>query len=110
FVAASGDAQKWTTSSCALNRPTGVHDVYLRFTGPVRLKWFQFLAAPSFSTTSVVNAASFRKGLIPGAMASISGAGLTSSTNTIQAGGGSLPLELAGTSITINGIFCPVAA
>jgi uncharacterized protein (TIGR03437 family) len=102
----SGD---WTTSSCPLSGAGGIHDLYLRFTDSMRLNWIQFLAAPSFTASGVTNAASLRKGLVPGSIAVISGAGLSNASGTVAASG-LPPLELGGTSVKINGAAAPIFA
>ncbi len=59
---------------------------------------------------SVVNAASFELGLVPGSIASVFGPGITSAAGTVQAGQGALPRELGGVSLTLNGIAAPLYA
>lgn len=99
----------WTTSSCPVSGVSGVHDVYLLFTDALRLNWVQFLAAPAFTAANVTNGASFRRGIVPGSIATIFGAGL-SSVNGIARAALPLPRQLAGTTVTVNGIAAPLFA
>ena len=57
-------------------------------------------AMPQFEPGGVVNAASYAQPISPGAIVSIFGTSLASTTATAQ--GAPLPNELAGTSVTIN--------
>jgi beta-xylosidase len=45
-VPGTGGWQTWTTVSCAVNRPTGTHDLFLRFAGGtgflLNVNWWQF--------------------------------------------------------------------
>jgi arabinoxylan arabinofuranohydrolase len=45
-VPGTGGWQTWTTVSCSVNRPTGTHDLYLRFAGGtgflLNVNWWQF--------------------------------------------------------------------
>jgi len=41
-VTKTGSTQTWQTQSTTIKATTGVHDVYLRATGPVNLNWYQF--------------------------------------------------------------------
>ena len=80
------------------------------------LRWFSFLslivpgafsqALPQFTSDSVVNAASYADPISPGAIVSIFGTNLASTTATAQ--GTPLPTALAGTSVTINGANAPL--
>src|ERR1019366_6826276 len=99
----------WTTSSCAVSGVNGVHDVYLMFTDSLRLNWVQFLAAPVFTAANVTNGASFRRGIVPGSIATLFGAGL-SSVKGIARAALPLPRQLAGTTVTVNGIAAPLFA
>jgi uncharacterized protein (TIGR03437 family) len=99
----------WTTSSCPVSGVSGVHDVYLTFTDSLRLNWVQFLAAPVFTAANVTNGASFRRGIVPGSIATIFGVGL-SSVDGISKAGLPLPRKLAGTAVTVNGIAAPLFA
>ena len=42
-VPATGGPQIWTTTRCRVSGARGRHDVYLRFTGSLRLSYFQFV-------------------------------------------------------------------
>ena len=70
-----------------------------------------FLGEPSASAlriNAIVNAAGFGNApLAPGMGAALFGANLSAET-VVAAGGGSLPVSLAGTSITVNGVPAPL--
>jgi uncharacterized protein (TIGR03437 family) len=67
-------------------------------------------AAPSFQTTGVVNGASFIAGPIaPNTWVSIKGNGLSATTGNWQVTGGTLPTEVNGAGVTINGTAVPVS-
>jgi uncharacterized protein (TIGR03437 family) len=66
---------------------------------------------PSFSAAGVTNGASFAPGIAPGSIATLFGTNLTGSlSGTLLAGSLPLPLELGGTSLTVNGIPAPLFA
>jgi glucose/arabinose dehydrogenase len=65
---------------------------------------------PLVSANAVVNAASFAGGISAGSLATVFGAGVTSFPGIVQASGFPLPTELAGVSITLNGIRAPIVA
>ena len=56
----------------------------------------------------VVNAASFLEGVSPGGLATVFGENLTDVSGVVVAGTDPLPTELAGVSITVNGIPAPI--
>ena len=67
-------------------------------------------AAPSFQTTGVINGASFIAGAIaPNTWASIKGNGLSATTGTWNVAGATLPTEVNGVGVTINGTAVPVS-
>ncbi len=66
--------------------------------------------APATTANGIVNAASFGSGISPGSLATIFGTGITSLPGIIQSTAFPLPAELAGTSVTINGIRVPLTA
>jgi uncharacterized protein (TIGR03437 family) len=72
------------------------------------LLWVQRLSAqpPQITASGVVNAASYAQPISPGSIVSIFGTNLA--TTTASAGGTSLPLALAGTSVTLNGVNAPL--
>jgi uncharacterized protein (TIGR03437 family) len=74
-------------------------DIYLIAAGP-----------PVTSSAAVVNAASFEPGLSPGSLGTVFGRGITAFPGVIQAGLFPIPKDLAGTSLTLNGIAAPVIA
>jgi arabinoxylan arabinofuranohydrolase len=53
-VAGTGGAQTWTTATCAVSGATGVHDLFLRFTGSsgslFNLNWWQFAQPPAITS------------------------------------------------------------
>jgi len=53
-VAGTGGWQKWTTKSCTVGNATGIHDLYLKFTGNSGLlfnfNWWKFNAATGIRT------------------------------------------------------------
>lgn len=106
-VPGTGD---WTSSACPLSGVSGVHDLYLRFTGSLRLNWVQFFAAPTFPAAGVTNGASFQRGFVPGSIVTIFGVGLSSASGITGASSFPLPRTLAGTSVTINGVAAPLFA
>ena len=59
---------------------------------------------------AVVNAASYMPGISQGTIAAIFGSGFTDSPGTHIASGFPLPVQLAGTSVTVNGIPAPLLA
>lgn len=65
---------------------------------------------PALTGESVVNAASGVQGLAPGSIGTIYGVGLTTVNGIAQATGFPLPLDLAGTSVTVSGHRAPLYA
>lgn len=63
-------------------------------------------ALPQFTSGAVVNAASYAQPISPGAIVSVFGTNLASTTATAQ--GTPLPTELGGTTVTINGVKAPL--
>jgi uncharacterized protein (TIGR03118 family) len=67
-------------------------------------------AAPSFLTSGIQNAGSFIVGPIaPNTWAALKGSGLSATTGTWQLTGGTLPTEVNGVGVTINGTPAPVS-
>jgi len=67
-------------------------------------------AAPAFQTTGVMNGASFAAGAIaPNTWVSIKGFGLSATTGNWQVTGSTLPTEVNGVGVTINGTAVPVS-
>jgi uncharacterized protein (TIGR03118 family) len=67
-------------------------------------------AAPSFLTSGIQNAGSFIAGPIaPNTWAALKGSGLSATTGTWQFTGGTLPTEVNGVGVTINGTPAPVS-
>jgi uncharacterized protein (TIGR03437 family) len=79
------------------NHATG--DIYLLAAG-----------TPAVAGGGVVNAASGVEGLVPGGIASLFGSGLTRASGIVSASSAPLPAELAGTSVSVNGIKVPLLA
>jgi uncharacterized protein (TIGR03437 family) len=65
---------------------------------------------PSFSSNSVVNAASSENGIVPGSAATIYATGLTDSEGIVAADRIPLPTLLSGVSVTVNGLPAPLYA
>ena len=65
---------------------------------------------PMTASAAVVNAASFGPGLVPGSLATVFGTGITSLPGIVSATTFPLPTELAGTSVTLNGVRVPITA
>lgn len=65
---------------------------------------------PTFSELGVTNGASFAPGLSAGSIATIFGNNLSTVTGIVQASSIPLPLEMEGTSVTVNGIAAPLFA
>ena len=66
---------------------------------------------PTFTADGVTNAASLEAGISPGSIATLFGANLSSGfSGTLQAGSLPLPVELGGTSVTVDGIPAPLFA
>src|ERR1700733_10711482 len=67
-------------------------------------------AAPSFAATGIQNGASFIAGPIaPNTWVSIRGNGLSATTGTWQVTGSTLPTEVSGVGVTLNGTAVPVS-
>jgi len=67
-------------------------------------------AAPSFAATGIQNGASFIAGPIaPNTWVSIKGNGLSATTGTWQVTGSTLPTEVSGVGVTLNGTAVPVS-
>ncbi|MBI3281836.1 MAG: PQQ-dependent sugar dehydrogenase [Acidobacteria bacterium] len=66
--------------------------------------------APAVDASAVVNAASFAPGLSPGSIATLFGRGIVTMSGITTAATFPLPLELQGTSLTINGVPAPLYA
>ncbi len=65
-------------------------------------------APPALTSAGVVNAASFAPGLTPGSIVSVFGTNLSSVDGILNATGVPLPTELAGTSVSFNGVRAPI--
>jgi uncharacterized protein (TIGR03437 family) len=65
---------------------------------------------PGFTSSSVVNAASYQAGLTPGSLVSLFGTNLTLSSGVRAAAGFPLPTSLNGVSILVNGQRVPLYA
>jgi hypothetical protein len=54
-AAATGSWQTWITKSCPVSGISGIHDIYLKFTGGsgylFNLNWWKFIASPTSSNT-----------------------------------------------------------
>jgi uncharacterized protein (TIGR03118 family) len=67
-------------------------------------------AVPSFTTSGIENGASFIAGPIaPGTWVEISGNGLSATTGAWQVTGSTLPTEVNGVTVTVNGTAVPVS-
>jgi uncharacterized protein (TIGR03437 family) len=66
--------------------------------------------APAVTADGVVDAAGFNTGISPGSLASLFGSRLSSVTGIVGASSSPLPLQLEGTSVTVNGIPAPLLA
>ena len=66
--------------------------------------------APTFTADGVVDAASFVSGISPGSIASLFGVRLSTAPDVASAQSFPLPLQLQGTSVTVNGIPAPLLA
>ena len=66
--------------------------------------------APAVPEAGIVNAASYARGLVPGAIASIFGLGITPVKGIAQAASQPLPAALQGTLVTVNGMVAPLFA
>jgi len=65
---------------------------------------------PAVASGGVVNAASGAEGLVPGGLASLFGSGLTRISGIVSASSTPLPVELAGTSVSVSGTKVPLLA
>jgi uncharacterized protein (TIGR03437 family) len=65
---------------------------------------------PAVAAGGVVNAASGVGGLVPGGIASLFGSGLTRASGIVSASSTPLPVQLAGTSVSVNGTKVPLLA
>jgi uncharacterized protein (TIGR03437 family) len=66
--------------------------------------------APTFTANGVVDAASFASGISPGSIASLFGVRLSSELGVASAQSFPLPVQLQGTSVTVNGMPAPLLA
>jgi uncharacterized protein (TIGR03437 family) len=66
--------------------------------------------APRFAASAVVNSASYTPGLVAGSLAAVFVAGVKDSAGIVEAGGFPLPPELAGVSVSVDGVDAPVLA
>jgi len=66
--------------------------------------------APAITAAGVVDAASFTAGISPGSLASLFGSRLTAVSGVASAQSFPLPVQMQGTSLTINGIPAPLLA
>lgn len=66
--------------------------------------------APRFVSTSVVNAASYRNGLVAGSLASVFAMGVLSEPSIVTAGQVPLPLNLRDVSINVDEFSAPILA
>ena len=65
---------------------------------------------PATTAGSVVNAASFGGGLVPGSLATVFGTGITALPGIVGAERVPLPTDLAGISVSLNGVQVPLIA
>ncbi len=99
-----------------LIQPLGAHGLSQTWPGIRGLSWLLCLLVivpaafpqvlPQIEPGGIVNAASYAQPISPGAIVSIFGTNLASTIATAQ--GASLPTDLAGTSVTINGTKAPL--
>lgn len=68
------------------------------------------LPRPVFSAAGTTNAASGVSGLVPGGIGTIYGTGLTNATGIVSGFAPPLPTNIAGTTVTLNGIPAPLFA
>jgi uncharacterized protein (TIGR03437 family) len=68
-----------------------------------------YRVAAAAAGLSVVNAASFGAGLVPGSLATVFGSGIAPVVGIVLAPAFPLPTEIAGVSVTINGTRVPLA-
>ena len=74
-------------------------------------KFSTIAAIPSFTASSVVNAASFAPGVVPGGLISLFGIRLTSGVSgVVSAGAVPLPTEIRGTAVTFSGWAAAIVA
>ena len=66
--------------------------------------------APVFSAAGITNGASFVAGISPGSISTIFGTHLSNVTGIVQASDIPLPPQLAGVTVTVNGIAAPLFA
>jgi uncharacterized protein (TIGR03437 family) len=66
--------------------------------------------APTFTADGVVDAASFASGISPGSIASLFGVRLSTVPGVASAQSFPLPVQLQGTSLTVNGVPAPLLA
>lgn len=64
--------------------------------------------SPRFTSTQVVNSASFTPGLVPGSLATVFAAGVADQPGITLAGAIPVATQLLGVSITVNGIGAPI--
>lgn len=66
--------------------------------------------APQFTAASVVNAASYRSGIVPGSLATVFAAGILNTPGIVPATSWPLPTSLAGVSVSAGGHAAPLYA
>jgi uncharacterized protein (TIGR03437 family) len=65
---------------------------------------------PQFTSSSVVNGASFQGAPAMGGLATVFGTGLSKVSGIVQASGTPLPTQIAGTSVLYGGVLAPLLA
>jgi uncharacterized protein (TIGR03437 family) len=85
-------------------------EIYVADRGAGRISRILGVQRPTFSSASVVNAASFEQGLVPGSLASIFVSGVRDALGISRANTVPLPLSLDGISVTMDGAAAPILA
>ncbi|WP_437751435.1 glycoside hydrolase family 43 protein [Sorangium sp. So ce1389] len=94
MVQGTGGYQTWVTTSCAVDGATGIHDLYLKFTGGngflFNVNWWKFtpLDAPDPDPTGTGGAPGTGEGGATGSGGSGGGASSSSSSSAVTTGSG----------------------
>ncbi|WP_437963383.1 glycoside hydrolase family 43 protein [Sorangium sp. So ce260] len=100
MVQGTGGFQTWVTTSCAVDGATGIHDLYLKFTGGdgflFNVNWWKFtpLDAPDPDPTGTGGAPGTGEGGATGSVGS--GGGAISSSSAVTTGSGAMASSGAG--------------
>ncbi|WP_438006911.1 glycoside hydrolase family 43 protein [Sorangium sp. So ce321] len=114
MVQGTGGAQTWVTTSCAVDGATGIHDLYLKFTGgngPLfNFNWWKFTALDATDPTGGGGGPDMGEGGATGSGGSGGGGSVSSAATTGSGTGGAGAAPPDGAGEDEGGCGCRVAS